>query len=124
MVVGGRVVVVYGSIANIQYNSKYNVKNINESVFPNGHNIITPTHPNLIITQKRHRINHMRICLIISHSLDRLSHISNINYFYNILIVEDYCVLVVSKDGVTGVVYLVSAYVGFCFTVVPYADLF
>lgn len=105
-------------------NSKYNVKNIKQSVFPNGHNIITPTHPNLIITQKCHRINHMRICLIIRHSFNRLSHISNINYLYNILIVEDYRVLVVSEDGVAGVVYLVSAYMGFCFTVVPYADLF
>ena len=107
-------------------NSKYNVnvKNINQSVFPNGHNIITPTHPNLIITQKRHRINYMRICLIIRHSFNRLSHISNINYFHNILIIEDYCVLIVSKDGVASVVDLISADVGFCFTVVPYTDLF
>lgn len=94
------------------------------SILPDGDNIITAAHANLIITKIRHGVHHMSIRLIIGHSFHRLLHITDIDHFYNMFIVEDYCVLVVPQDCIARVLYWVPGDMGFCFPVVPDAELF
>ena len=65
----------------------------------------------------------MSIGFVVGHPLHRLLHVPDVHHLYDVLVIEDQSVLVISQDRVAGVLYWVSAHMGFCFPVVPYSDL-
>ncbi len=67
---------------------------IYKSVFPHSDKIITPSHPDLIVTEEFHVVNSVRVSFFVIKYLHWLLHAPDIYYLYCVPIVEGHSILV------------------------------